>query len=59
LNSTCRRPTSDWRNGIVSDERLEKLGKYFCHFDIRSKYGISFERFLSMVENGTWSEVVR
>jgi hypothetical protein len=58
LNSIWKRPTSDWRNGIVSDERLEKLGNYYCHFDVMRKYGISFERFVSMVDNGTWSEYV-
>lgn len=42
----------------IDDKRLEKLGKYFCHFQIRSRYGISFERFVQMVLIGTWSEAV-
>jgi hypothetical protein len=40
------------------DERLEKLGLYFTHFDIRERYNITFEQFVSMVENGRWSDIM-
>jgi hypothetical protein len=42
----------------MSDERLHKLGTYFCHFEIHSRFNISFERFLKLVERGQWSEYV-
>ena len=43
----------------MSDERLDKLGKYFCHFEIHSRYSISFERFIKLVDMGAWSDYVR
>ena len=38
----------------MPDERLDKLGTYFVHFDINKRFGITFERFVEMVEQGTW-----
>ncbi len=42
----------------IDDQKLEQLGTYFCHWNISSRYGISFEWFVQMVILGTWSEVV-
>jgi|SanBayMetagenome_1026888.scaffolds.fasta_scaffold220597_1 hypothetical protein len=42
----------------IDDTKLEKLGRYFCHWNISTRYGISFERFVQMVILDTWSEVV-
>jgi hypothetical protein len=42
----------------MSDERLHKLGTYFCHFEIHSRFNISFERFVWLVERNRWSEYV-
>ena len=42
----------------IDDERLEKLGNYFCHWNISKRYGISFERFVKMVLIGTWKDAV-
>lgn len=39
----------------IDDERLESLGTYFVHFDVATRYGISFEQFLRKVLNGTWT----
>ena len=43
----------------MCDIRLDKLGRYFCHFEIRSRYNISFERFVKLVESGLWTEYVK
>jgi hypothetical protein len=40
----------------IDDILLEKLGTYFCHWNVSERYGISFERFVEMVLIGTWSE---
>jgi hypothetical protein len=42
----------------IDDDRLEKLGIYYCHWNVSKRYGISFERFVTMVLIGTWSEAV-
>jgi hypothetical protein len=42
----------------VCDIRLDKLGRYFCHFEIHKRYSISFERFVRLVESGQWTEYV-
>jgi hypothetical protein len=42
----------------MTDERLDKLGKYFCHFEIHLRYSITFERFCWLVVNNRWSEYV-
>lgn len=39
----------------MSDERLEKLGTYFVHRRIRERFGITFARFVELVDAGTWS----
>ena len=40
------------------DDRIEKLGKYFIHFNIQARFGISFHQFIIMVERGDWKELV-
>lgn len=42
----------------MHDDRLDKLGTYFCHWNIGSRYAVTFERFIKMVNNGTWSEFI-
>lgn len=43
----------------MSDERLDKLGNYFIYHQIHPRYGITFERFVHLVNNGLWSEYVK
>jgi len=38
----------------MNDNRLEKLGTYFVYHQIKERYGITFERFVQKVLNGTW-----
>ncbi|MGG4032988.1 hypothetical protein ABEV74_04660 [Paenibacillus cisolokensis] len=38
----------------MPDERLEKLGEYFVHFQIGERYQITFEEFVRRVVIGTW-----
>jgi hypothetical protein len=35
-------------------DRLDKLERYFNHFEVESRYGISFKEFVRRVEAGTW-----
>jgi hypothetical protein len=42
----------------MCDTKLDKLGRYFCHFEIHSRYSISFEKFIRLVDDGLWSEYV-
>lgn len=38
----------------MSDESLEKLGTYFVHLNIYSRFGIPFHRFIMMVQQDVW-----
>jgi hypothetical protein len=42
----------------MSNERLDKLATYFIHFNVRERYGITFARFIEIVERGKWSDYV-
>jgi hypothetical protein len=42
----------------MCDTKLDKLGDYFCHFEINKRFGISFERFISIVESGRWTDYI-
>lgn len=42
----------------LTDERLEKLGVYYTYFQIGTRYKITFERFVQLVQNGTWAQCV-
>ena len=39
----------------MGDERLERLGTYFVHFELRKRLGITFEQFVEWVERGIWN----
>ena len=36
------------------DDRIERLGRLFVALRIRERYGLTFERYLEMVERGSW-----
>lgn len=60
MSNTCKQRLNGKRSvTLVCDIKLEKLGQYFCHFEIHSRFGITFERFISIVESGQWSEYAR
>ena len=40
---------------ITNDERIERLGKYFVHFNLQEK-GYTFERFIQLVQSGQWEK---
>ncbi|MBO2943613.1 hypothetical protein JJQ72_06425 [Paenibacillus sp. F411] len=40
-------------NGCELD-RVEKLGVYFEHHNVGSRYGITFQDFVDRVDRGTW-----
>jgi predicted RNA-binding protein (virulence factor B family) len=39
-------------------ERIDKLGTYFIYHNIKERFGITFEIFVTMVDSGRWEEVV-
>ena len=39
-------------------DRIDRLGRVFAALKLRERYGITFERWLEMVERGTWGEWV-
>jgi hypothetical protein len=40
------------------DDRVDRLGRLFVALRIRERYGVTFERWLRLVELGTWPERV-
>ena len=36
------------------DDLVDRLGRLFVALRIRERYGVTFERWLEMVENGAW-----
>lgn len=42
----------------MSEEKLEKLGTYFVHFNILETHGIPFYKFVELVETNTWRDYV-
>lgn len=42
----------------MSDEKIDRLGKVFVTLNIAEKYGITFARFVELVEAGVWEEYV-
>ncbi|MFS1514589.1 hypothetical protein VQL36_19480 [Chengkuizengella sp. SCS-71B] len=42
----------------MTGDRVEKLRKYFEHFNVEEKYGISFQEFARRVQIGTWEAVL-
>lgn len=38
--------------------RLDKLAEYFIYFNVLERYGISFERFVELVDKGLWKDWV-
>ncbi|GIQ67407.1 hypothetical protein XYCOK13_02310 [Xylanibacillus composti] len=43
---------------IVEPEvsRLEKLERYYNHFNVENRYGLSFPEFKRKVDEGTWAQ---
>lgn len=41
-----------------TDESIDKLGTYFTYFEIGNRYDITFEEFVTLVEENRWKEVV-
>ena len=42
----------------MSEEKINKLGTYFVHFNILETHGIPFYKFVEIVEAGTWGDYV-
>lgn len=39
--------------------RQEKLGKYFEHHNINSRFGLSFKQFVTKVDQGSWEKFIK
>jgi len=39
------------------DDRVDRLGRLFVTLKLRERYGITFERYLQLVESGEWERV--
>lgn len=39
-------------------DRIDRLGRLFAALKLRDRYGVTFERYLEMVDSGAWGEVV-
>lgn len=37
------------------EDRIDRLGRVFAALKLRERYGVTFERWLEMVERGTWA----
>lgn len=42
----------------MTDEQLDRLGRYFVYNQVRERYGLTFEQFVEKVRRGTWCEWV-
>ena len=40
------------------DDRIDRLGRLFVALRMHEKYGITFERYLELVETGQWQRFV-
>lgn len=43
---------------IGEGDRIDKLGRYFEYFDVYNRFGITFERFVYLVDSGRWLEAM-
>lgn len=52
------RPCGESDGYANPNDRIDRLGRLFTKLKLREKYGLTFERYLEMVERGTWGELV-
>lgn len=45
--------------GFYERDRIDKLGVYFEYHNVLERYGLTFEQFVSKVDNDQWVEIVR
>jgi len=51
----CMRAYSSESDGYAHpDDHIDRLGRLFVALQLHEKYGITFERWLEMIENGSW-----
>ena len=51
------RPCGESEAYANEPDRADRLGSLFVALGLQQKYGITFERWLEMVERGTWGEL--
>jgi len=52
------RPCSESDGYAHPDDHVDRLGRVFARLRLHEKYGITFERYLEMIERGSWAAVV-
>lgn len=40
------------------EDHVDRLGRLFAKLKLHEKYGITFDRYLKLVESGAWQEVI-
>jgi len=40
------------------EDLVDRLGRLFVALQLHDRYGITFERYLQLVESGAWQEVM-
>lgn len=51
------RPCREDEGYAHPDDRVDRLGRLFRTMRLHEKYGMTFERYLHLVESGAWSAV--
>lgn len=40
------------------NDKIDKLGRYFVYHNILERYHIGFEKFVIMVDDGSWEQFI-
>ncbi len=51
------RPCREDEGYANPEDRVDRLGRLFSALRLNEKYGITFERYLEIVERGSWAAV--
>lgn len=51
------KPCGEWDGYAHKDDIVDTLGRKFVLLNLQDKYGITFERYIDMIQSGSWEEV--
>lgn len=49
------RPCGESDGYAHPEDRIDRLGRVFAALKLRERYGVTFERWLEMVDSGAWA----
>lgn len=52
------RPCGEFDAYANPADRVDRLGRVFTALKLHERYGVTFERYLEMVDSGAWAELV-